>query len=311
MTNTKFRKKALLSSVAMLVVALIALSSATFAWYQAKLTVTSTGMTFTTNALSGLEIISASVANGNADTEGSTTVAANTAGWSDTTTTFYTGVSDLISLQPASYYNGHFYTTTGSGTTAAAVDPAKSVITAADTRNSYYLSEKVYFKFGNGTSSSGEVYLTSVSMTAGTAASMTGAIRVVVTDSSGALVGEYQAAAETSTAYVLKQTTGGVSVNAAVTAANAVVPAPETPVTAADYYTNDKTVKQGAGAVTAAKVCDITGTFDKTSDFCTVYVYFDGFDGDVTSTNATTIGGVQSILSNISLGFTLTDTTAA
>ena len=33
MTNTKFRKRALLSSVAMLLVALVALGSATFAWF--------------------------------------------------------------------------------------------------------------------------------------------------------------------------------------------------------------------------------------------------------------------------------------
>ncbi len=36
MTNTKFRKRALLSSVAMLLVALVALGSATFAWFNTQ-----------------------------------------------------------------------------------------------------------------------------------------------------------------------------------------------------------------------------------------------------------------------------------
>ena len=166
------------------------------------------------------------------------------------------------------------------------------------------MSEQVYFKFGAGTSSAGRVDLTGVQITAGEAATMTSAIRVVVTDSTGALVGEYRAAAATEAGPVLKKVTNSKTINAAVADDGA-------GASVADYYDNSKSLKQGAGAVTAAKVCDITGTFDRTTAFCTVYVYLDGFESDVTSSNATTIGdGSNNILDGITLTFTLTDTSA-
>lgn len=62
MTNTKFRKRALLSSVAMLIVALIALSSATFAWFAANTTVNTTGLAMKTTASTGLVVRSESAA---------------------------------------------------------------------------------------------------------------------------------------------------------------------------------------------------------------------------------------------------------
>ena len=60
MTNTKFRKKALLSSVAMLLVALVALGSATFAWFANNPTATATGLVMKTVADSGLVVQSES-----------------------------------------------------------------------------------------------------------------------------------------------------------------------------------------------------------------------------------------------------------
>jgi predicted ribosomally synthesized peptide with SipW-like signal peptide len=56
MKNTTFRKKALLSSVAMLLVALVALGSATFAWFSSNKTVTADGMKVTSAAAQGLVI---------------------------------------------------------------------------------------------------------------------------------------------------------------------------------------------------------------------------------------------------------------
>ena len=54
MTNTKFRKRALLSSLAMLLVALVALGSATFAWFVDDPNVTATGLTMKANTALGL-----------------------------------------------------------------------------------------------------------------------------------------------------------------------------------------------------------------------------------------------------------------
>ena len=56
MKNTKFRKRALLSSVAMLLVALVALGSATFAWFVANPTVSADGLQMTVVAAPGLKI---------------------------------------------------------------------------------------------------------------------------------------------------------------------------------------------------------------------------------------------------------------
>ena len=54
MTNTKFRKRALLSSVAMLLVALVALGSATFAWFSSTNNATASSMTAKTNVSSNI-----------------------------------------------------------------------------------------------------------------------------------------------------------------------------------------------------------------------------------------------------------------
>jgi hypothetical protein len=56
MKNTTFRKKALLSSVAMLLVALVALGSATFAWFSSNKVVTADGMDVKAAAAKGLQI---------------------------------------------------------------------------------------------------------------------------------------------------------------------------------------------------------------------------------------------------------------
>ena len=56
MKNTKFRKRALLSSVAMLLVALVALGSATFAWFTSSTQATANGITVRTIKASELVI---------------------------------------------------------------------------------------------------------------------------------------------------------------------------------------------------------------------------------------------------------------
>lgn len=60
MTNTKFRKRALLSSVAMLLVALVALGSATFAWFTSNPNADATGLHLKATAAKGLVIMTES-----------------------------------------------------------------------------------------------------------------------------------------------------------------------------------------------------------------------------------------------------------
>ena len=56
MTNTKFRKRALLSSVAMLLVALVALGSATFAWFTSSTSASANDLAISTTKSSELKV---------------------------------------------------------------------------------------------------------------------------------------------------------------------------------------------------------------------------------------------------------------
>ena len=118
MTNTKFRKRALLSSVAMLLVALIALGSATFAWFAANPKAVAHGLKLKTTASSGLVI--------KTDTDATWShnallgAASNISGDGDQrTATFYN-----VNLTPASQNQGpgsaaSFYTTEATGAGAS------------------------------------------------------------------------------------------------------------------------------------------------------------------------------------------------
>ena len=76
MKNTTFRKKALLSSVAMLLVALVALGSATFAWFTTNPTVTAEGLKLQATAAAGLQIVSKSAQDLGADFDTTTVIKA-------------------------------------------------------------------------------------------------------------------------------------------------------------------------------------------------------------------------------------------
>lgn len=78
MTNTKFRKRALLSSVAMLLVALVALGSATFAWFEA--TNHADAQTIGANTAKSSNIVVSETNNGNDWTHALTFALGTTAG---------------------------------------------------------------------------------------------------------------------------------------------------------------------------------------------------------------------------------------
>ena len=93
MTNTKFRKRALLSSVAMLLVALVALGSATFAWFTSSTTAKATGLAITTTKSSELKVAKLDLKwadSVNYDDEAATYVPAS----SSTGANWYTAVAD-------------------------------------------------------------------------------------------------------------------------------------------------------------------------------------------------------------------------
>ena len=109
MTNTKFRKRALLSSVAMLLVALVALGSATFAWFVDDPKADATGITATAQTSTGLLI--------NSDTfdkwDHHATLATNNTG---------------IVLAPATTNNGStYFQATAKGSNALGYEAAETI----------------------------------------------------------------------------------------------------------------------------------------------------------------------------------------
>ena len=194
MKNTTFRKKALLSSVAMLLVALVALGSATFAWFTANPNANASGLKLKTTAASGLVIRTESDPNWSHDAlldaiddpaDNGSKVISNTT---------------IRDLQPVSQNqaNGTFVTTAalnsgayGRDTGDTATNRPAAAITAAD-NNSFY-SEKVYFRLSDGSKAEDNVTinLTGVELTSATGTTMDGCIRVAVADKNGKVIATY------------------------------------------------------------------------------------------------------------------------
>ena len=319
MTNTKFRKRALLSSVAMLLVAMLALGSATFAWYQANLTVSAENMTFSTNAASGLEMISASAVK-TAYPSAASDISSQTSELEQvtygSTTTFK---NRDTALQPVSFNPtttdedpstpktiGSYWT--ASGTDASDGTLKAGAITSGDAN---VLSEYVYFKIANeGTTTNGTVALSGVTITPFTSAdcvnsadptaqeaaaiAMSSAIRVVVYKFDGSVAGEYAAASGLS-AYPYLKGNGPYVEGTGVT---------YDAKTYNSTYVGTKAVTQ-ASAATPVELGAVTKTALNTQG-CKICVYLDGFDGAVISNNAVKVAAGKMILKKIKLDFTMT-----
>lgn len=271
MTNTKFRKRALLSSVAMLLVALVALGSATFAWYQAQMTVSAAGMTFSTNSAAGLEIISSSEAHGSYSADATQ---ADLEGIDYKTSTTLSGAN--TNLQPASANaSGAFFQTTGTGKADGTIATNAVVETSTN-----YIEERVYFKTTSGaTSATGTVTLTGITF-GSASASLSPYRRVVVYNSSGTRMAEYAPSANESAPCLVATGTNGT-----------------------DTVTGTKAVLAASSSVTAVTVSNVSA--DKSvSNFCMVRVYLDGMASAVNSDAAAAIHSATEILGGINMTFT-------
>ena len=278
MTNTKFRKRALLSSVAMMLVALVALGSATFAWFQADTTVHASGMNFSTNATAGLKIASDTQKDDNG-------VAALDAGDYVSGTLTLDPSLTATALKPASLNQdtGVFYYTTGTD----AADGTKGT-DAAVTTCTNYISETLYFmQDPNGEAATdSRVYLTGVSIDAGDAdtlvSDMSDSIRVAVFQADGTtLIGEFSIAGGTGESFFYVDTTDGNKIKIDATG---------------------KTVTQAATGLKLDTGINAT-QIAAAANAVVVRVYFDGFDQHVTTNNAITIHSAQDILDAITLDF--------
>lgn len=198
MTNTKFRKRALLSSVAMLLVALVALGSATFAWFVANPTANAEGLKMTTQATAGIYVASASVIGKKTADESYVDAFKKTTYLNAVGNSIAAAAADTnawtSSLDPASPYltpgNGGqltFGTIDADEANAKTLDPAGTW-----SENPTVYTEKVYIKTSTqGSSDQATVQSVKVDITTNSATAVTAknGVKVAITSSDGKLLG--------------------------------------------------------------------------------------------------------------------------
>ncbi len=168
MKNTTFRKKALLSSVAMLLVALVALGSATFAWFTSNPNANASGLSLKTTASTGLVI--------RTETDSTWSHEAKLANNMET-----------VNLDPVSQVQNGTEGQTPSVFYTVDAKEAKSFEKAdktPTTTTSGYYKENIYCRLSDGSDTTAaatkKVYITGVNATVATGATMGGCIRVAI-----------------------------------------------------------------------------------------------------------------------------------
>ncbi len=271
MKNTTFRKKALLSSVAMLLVALVALGSATFAWFAANPNANASGLSLKTTAASGLVI----------KTTTDTT-------WSHEAK-LYKGQTDPYDLQPVSQNQAtaaNFVTVEAAASDKWEMKKGADINTAS---KSAYYAEDVFFKLTTGSAAepTAKVNVTGVTITMADLAegendpALFNAIRVAVADASGKVIATYA------------PNTAGA--NGVLTGKDA----EGNPTTEA--FTKLDTVGTGK-----KDDCGFTGltVAEDASKKVTVYVYLDGQDTCCKSDNVTAVDA-REIVKSVQVDFSL------
>ena len=246
MKNTSMKKKALLSSVAMLLVALVALGSATFAWFAANPNASAEGISVKTTAAAGLVI----------RTESDST-------WSHAADLFK-GQTDAFLLTPVSQEQTKANSNNFWKVAAAAADEyvAGSDNMTAATVGGYQTTgdlyaEKVYFALTAGSDATAEankeVAITGITITPKSGANLVNAINVCITAADGTILGtwEVSTAGDNGTLTTASKTAGEFSPAAAAHAT-------------------------GLNVKTGQKTLPIQG--DTLSKYVNVYVYLDGQD---------------------------------
>lgn len=281
MTNTKFRKRALLSSVAMLLVALVALGSATFAWFVDSPNASASGLAIKATASKGLEVKAAT----------------DSRGFSNATILNYDSQtqasgSGAFNIQPASYVGGNsFLGVKALAGNAADANPEETVsavtpfnnttgFTAAD---SGVYKEEIALKVTGGEAA--DVYLSGITVTgAATGKDVISALRILLTDASGTVLAYTNASTATTGSDKVFVTDDGNKLYKNTTAGNA-------------STDDDATL---ALALAKTKVAEAVDTSGNTK--LNLYVFLNGFDANCKSN---VVDGSQ-LLSSITLNFTIT-----
>ncbi len=265
MTNTKFRKRALLSSVAMLLVALVALGSATFAWFTSNPDAKANGLAITTTTSAGLVI--------DAQYDGNTeyTHAETLNVQPNTGTSPYAAT---VSLEPASLdlstigaAKGGYYKTVASLDDRFNADETKDVTSGAAS----YI-ENISAKLSGNATGTETLQLKSITTTAGSGtnnADLAAAVRIAVIYDSK-LVAVYAPSAKTNARYLKATGTYAAETD---------------------------------GVLTAFTTATDLGTVSTTAKDVTIEVYLDGEDAATFTDNVKT--DLSSIFSDIQFNFTL------
>lgn len=278
MKHTSTRKKMLLSSVAMLLVAMMALGAATFAWFTTNPTVTATGVKMQVNTSTGLKTMSVSMQRYNSDSWGKTAYLNSNAEVKGSSSTAFT-------VDPVSGIDNTFFTTTAA-TDNAFTKAADANVTSATpyqfnegggigTTGQFY-SEKVFVK-PDGAEDSVEVTLSKVTIEWGTA-DIAKAARVAILNSSDKTVA------------VFAPTSNGNSTTYVTGTANS------TTMTTGTYATDVfQTVASGTDTSQTVTLGDFS---DEGTDGYTVIAYLDGQDSYCYTDNATTL---QNLVTSINI----------
>ena len=278
MKNTTFRKKALLSSVAMLLVALVALGSATFAWFTANPNANASGLVMKTTASTGLLIRTETDARWTHDailrtdpaTVGTETVAT---------------LGTAFNLQPVSHdqaQNGGFWKIAAEAAGSHEAKAKTNMEPASDDVD--YYSEKIYFRLSDGSEvdENLDVYLTNITFDVDADANLKNAIRVALVKKDGTLIGTYAP-------YIT--TANGVLV---ATSVDNTTPKAGSYTSLTTAVTENVLVANGADLQAVAN----------TDDYITMYVYLDGQDTTCYSENVNDTDATK-ILNGVSIDFTL------
>lgn len=275
MTNTKFRKRALLSSVAMLLVALVALGSATFAWFMQAPTANATGLTMQTTTSASLLAESESdnkLPSGKGGFQHTTYLNAASASASSTTP---------INMDPASY-------STTNGFVKMVADAETASGSTQNVQVGAVYSEKIYFKLST-EGDAAPVYLKGVTWDPHSSATMANAVYVVIQKSDGTLIGEYG----------VNATAHGVPSEAPGTAHNADNNISRTPTAKGNIATGIECASAIYADDTSVGTSNTAGF-----DYVTVSIYLDGENSSVYSNNAKGVN-LETLASNFNFSFSL------
>jgi len=258
MTNTKFRRRALISSVAMLLVAMLALGSATFAWFTADPKAKTKGLDLKAQSSTGLLIKS--------ETENSQ----NTNWWSHearlnagtfASGAFPAGASKAIGAASmcadTTTNKGKFFKVEADKDNAYNASTKANGVTPATAGTDYY-AEKLYLKVTGNEAKNVDLYCVDLT---NTSTDLAKGLRVAITKSDNTVLGVWKPSGSADNHYLLKAGTYG----------------------ATGVLSNDTYEADTEGVL--AEDISIGSIGTSGSDYLNVYVYLDGEDTNVYSRN--------------------------